>query len=147
MPDSFSQGGNDPDRYNIIKILRRPVSIRSGAALNNPGYSAVSADFHTRLRQDFCKRWEYFFSDFFVNEDRFSGIAYGNVLCFAVQRNSDSRFRVGEFINIDMSDTVGMAEYGDSAVVHNILNEAAAPPGDNQIDQAILLQHGGNILP
>ena len=40
-----------------------------------------------------------------------------------------------------------MAQYRNTAVVHNITNKAIAATRYNQVDQCIFLQHPGHIFP
>ena len=82
-----------------------------------------------------------------MDQQGFSRIADGNVLRFAVHTDADGLIGIGILIHIDMADTVGMPEHRDPAVVHNVAHERIAAAGDDEVNQFILLQHGGDILP
>ena len=40
-----------------------------------------------------------------------------------------------------------MPQHGNAAVVHDVADEGVAATGDNQVDERILLEHGGHVLP
>ena len=82
-----------------------------------------------------------------MNKDRFSSIADGYVLRLAVKGNFHCHISIRRFIDIDVADTVRMTKNRDAAVIHNILNKLPASAGNNQIDQAVFLQHGSDIFP
>ena len=46
-----------------------------------------------------------------------------------------------------MTDSVGMTEYRNPAVIHDILDKLPASAWNNQVNQTVLLQHESNIFP
>ena len=81
-----------------------------------------------------------------MNKQRFHGVTYGNILCFAVYNNPGGCFEISVTVNIDMTYTISMTQNGDSAVVHDISDKAVAATGNDQINERVFLQHKGNVL-
>ena len=45
-----------------------------------------------------------------------------------------------------MADAVGVPQHGNAAVVHDVADELLAAAGDDEVDERVLLQHGGDVL-
>ncbi|MNP33210.1 hypothetical protein D3C76_1264340 [compost metagenome] len=82
------------------------------------------------------------------------GIADGRPLHLGIDSNIECDSRVGGFIQIGVADACASFDNRNSRIGHYGLNQHAASPGDNHIQQAVKLQHlihgatvaGGNQL-
>ena len=74
------------------------------------------------------------------------GVADGDVLRFAVHGDLHGHGNVCVPVYVHMADAVGMPQHGNAAVIHDPADEGVAAPGDNQVDQRILLEHSAHVL-
>ena len=146
MRNGFLQRGNDFYGNNIIKVFCRPVSISSLYAVNQFPHFFVAADFNNFIPKGTVYFGKKAGRDIPVNQKGFSGVTDRNILCFAVGNDFAGHFRISVAIHIYVTDSVRMAKYRDTAVIHNIPDKAVASAGDDQVNQRILLQHLSDIL-
>ena len=81
-----------------------------------------------------------------MDEQRLAGVADCHILRFAVHGDRNRHLHIGGFIHINVADAVGVPQHGNAAVVHDIADELLAAAGDDEVDERVLLQHGGDVL-
>jgi hypothetical protein len=57
-----------------------------------------------------------------------------------VQDTSNDLLKIGILVDIDITETIGMAQNGDLGVVLNKLNQLLTPTRDDKVDELILLE-------
>ena len=77
-----------------------------------------------------------------MHQQGFDRVAGRRVLGLAVERQPQGLLEVGGRIHIEMTDAVGMAQHRNAGVVLDEAHQLVGAAGNDQIHQAIELQHG-----
>ena len=82
-----------------------------------------------------------------MHQQGFHSVAHGHVLRLAVHRNLHRHIQIRCLIHIDVADAIRMPQHRNTAVVHNVAHKSVASPGNNQVNEGVLLEHGRHIFP
>ena len=82
-----------------------------------------------------------------MHQQGFDRVAGRRVLGLAVERQPQGLLQIGRRIHIEMTDAVGMAQHRDAGVVLDEAHQLVGAAGNDQIHQAIELEHGQALGP
>ena len=141
------QGVHHANGQDQVQVFRVPVRLCGRVAGNQRSGCLVAAELDALGLHGLRQGRQEGLRHIPMHQQGFHGVAHGDVLGFAVHGHPQGHVQVGVLVHVHMADAVRMAQHGDAAVVHNPADKGIAAPGDNQIDEGILLEHGAHIFP
>ena len=128
-------------RYSVLQSSSVAV-----LALNQAKGLVVATNFHVFGFQRYRSDGQKIFRAVLVYQQGFGGVAYGETVSFCVQHNFECQVQIGFVVHVYMANPVGMAEYGNVGVIHDVAYESLGAARDDQVDTIVLLKHFAHIL-
>lgn len=81
-----------------------------------------------------------------MNEQSLHAVARGWIAEFAVQEDANARLRLGVWVDVDMTETVGMSQYWDAGAGFDIAHQLIRAAWDDKIDLIITFKERSNDI-
>ena len=131
------QGGAEPLSAEIFFCRGRQSGHGRARARIGPKCAAECGEVCNQVRQECgCAGG--------VDQQRLGGATHAGAAHFRVCEDRTRHGRVGRGMDVGVAEAVRVGEYGDAGVALNPLDQRAAASGDEQVDGAGPVQHGGD---
>lgn len=146
--DSLVQTGNHPYCQNEVQELLVIVAFagRCGVGKDFLG-PAVAPQLHASPIHALGKGGKEARCHCLVNEEIFHGVADGGPEDFGVLCDGEGLVQIGLPAHINVADSLVVLDHWHAALFDNESDQPFSAPGDNEIDELLLLDQNGNGLP
>jgi len=134
--------GNNPNRQDQFQIFGRPVVFGCRLRIGDKRADGlITADLHLPGAEICGNSGEDCCGGVTMHQQRLQGIADARSLRLGVDDNFAGHGAVGTGIDKDVTDSLVVLDDRDARILHHEADQALASPGDDEIDQLVLLQH------
>ncbi len=144
--DSLVDVFDDLDRQLEIAVLGSPVLGCRLADVDDLAGRFVATEFDARVHVALDETGEEVGCDCLAHEQRLDRVADGGVLHLRVEGDVFGHLEVGIVVDVDVTDTLRVAQHRDLRVVLDVGDELRGAPGHHEIDLPVQLEQAIDFL-